>query len=1001
MNSLDIKTIVFINLVTDLICVFFIADLWTQSRRRYKGMLYFMADLILQTLAIGLIFLRGTIPDWTSMVLSNFFVTSGALIGYMGLQRLGGKPGKHFYNYILLGLSVCIQFYFAVINPNLDARNLNITIVLFIITFQCTWFVFRVSTGSRRRALTGTGLVFAAFSLISILRVFNVLTGESDVTDFFRSGSFDAFILISYQILLIILAYALSLAVNRMLLMEVSAQEEKFSKAFNSAPYAVILTRISDGKIIEVNEGFTELSGYQRDEVLNVSTLSLGLWYDSSDRIAAINTIREMREVRNQEFRFRKKNGEILTGLFSADVITLEDGPSLLSSIFDITSRKIIEEEQKQLLVKGERDRKALLSILEDFKKAQDSLSESEMRYRSLFESTNVGKSVTLPDGSINVNNAFCRMLGYSSQELKNKKWQELTPAEDVAYVSDILSLILNGQRNNARFEKRYIHKNGTHIWGDVSTVLLRDKEGNPGYFITTVVDITDKKKAETELSISERRYRSLFENMNSGFVLFQVVRDKEGDASDLIILAANRGFESTTGLDLKNAIGKKLKSILPGIEKDEADWIGTYSKVAQTGEPVQFEQNSALLGVSYSVSAFKADTDQCAVTFVDITARKQAEKALLDSEMRYRSILELAPVGISIHQKGKIVFTNPAGMRLVGAGSIEEVIGKDATIFIHPESIEASLNRYKRLMQGEKDIYPIEDRHIRIDGSIIDVEVVATSLIFNNEPAVQVIITDITEKKRIREELRRMNADLEDTVRKRTAQLEESNKELEAFSYSVSHDLRAPLRHINGYVDLLNDKFKNTLPEKAKHYLDVIAGSAKNMGILIDDLLQFSRESRKELRRENVDMNALVNEILLLQTNNVGKRKIEWTVAEIPAVNGDYSMLKLVWRNLMENAIKYTSTRNVATIEIGYSENDDEISYYIKDNGVGFDMKYAHKLFGVFQRLHSQAEFEGNGIGLANVKRIVSKHGGNVWAEAIPDKGATFIFSIPKHNKE
>ena len=1001
MNILDIKTIIFINLITDLICVFVITDLWIQSRRRYNGMLYFLADMVLQTMAIGLIFLRGIIPDWTSMVLSNFFVTGGALIGYMGLQRLVGKPGNQIVNYFIVGLSVFVQFYYAVVNPNLDARNLNITTVLLIITFQCTWFVFSLASGSKRKALAGTGLVFATFSLISILRVINILTSESEVNDFFRSGSFDAFILISYQILLIILAYALSLAVNRMLLMDVSAQEEKFYKAFHSAPYAVILTRISDGKIIEVNEGFTELSGYQRDEVLNISTLSLGLWYDSSDRIAAINAIREMNQVRNQEFRFRKKNGETLTGLFSADVITLEDGPALLSSILDISSRKTVEEEQKKLLAKGERDRKALLSILEDFKQAQDSLGESETRYRSLFEATNVGKSVTMPDGSINVNNAFCRMLGYTAEELQNKKWQELTPEEDVGYVTDILSLILKGQRNNARFEKRYVHKNGTFIWGDVSTVLLRDKGGNPGYFITTVVDITDKKKAETELSISEKRYRSLFENMNSGFVLFQVVRDEKGNASDLIILAANRGFESTTGLDLKNAIGEKLTSILPGIERDEADWIGTYSKVAKTGESVQFEQTSLLLGVSYSVSAFKAGTDQCAVTFVDITARKLAEKALFDSEVRYRNILEVAPVGIAIHQKGKVVFTNPAGLQLIGAVSNEEIIGKDITTFIHPDNIQESRNRIKRLISGEKDLYPVEDRYVRIDGSIIDVEVVATSLIFNNEPAVQVIITDITEKKRIREELRQMNADLEDTVRKRTAQLEESNKELEAFSYSVSHDLRAPLRHINGYVDLLNDKFKNALPDKAQHYLEVIAASAKNMGILIDDLLQFSRESRKELRREIVDMNALVNEILLLLRVDTENKIVEWTISELPPVSGDYAMLKLVWRNLIENAIKYSSTRNVAKIEIGYSEDADYISYHINDNGVGFDMNYASKLFGVFQRLHSQAEFEGTGIGLANVKRIVTKHGGKVWAEAIQNEGAKFYFSLPKFKKE
>ena len=241
----------------------------------------------------------------------------------------------------------------------------------------------------------------------------------------------------------------------------------------------------------------------------------------------------------------------------------------------------------------------------------------------------------------------------------------------------------------------------------------------------------------------------------------------------------------------------------------------------------------------------------------------------------------------------------------------------------------------------------------------------------------------------------------LETKIEKRTSQLTAANKELEAFSYSVSHDLRAPLRHINGYVDLLNQRYRDELPEKARHYLDTVSGASRQMGILIDELLQFSRTGRQELKKEEFDMNLLVKEVLEVLKPDTNDRNITWQFMDLPQVFGDYAMLKQVWANLLDNAIKYTRNQKSAEISVGYQEEAKETVFCVGDNGVGFDMKYAHKLFGVFQRLHSQAEFEGTGIGLANVQRIVSKHGGRAWAEAEAGKGATFYFSLPKNAEE
>lgn len=253
-----------------------------------------------------------------------------------------------------------------------------------------------------------------------------------------------------------------------------------------------------------------------------------------------------------------------------------------------------------------------------------------------------------------------------------------------------------------------------------------------------------------------------------------------------------------------------------------------------------------------------------------------------------------------------------------------------------------------------------------------------------------------LAERDRLRNKLITLNRELEVKVEQRTAALEASNKELEAFSYSVSHDLRAPLRHISGYVELLNNRFREALPEKAGHYLHEITDSSRQMGALIDDLLQFSRTGRQELRQEDMDMNTVVQEALLKLKPDTQDRNISWTVADLPRVFGDSSLLTQVWINLLDNAVKYTRYKGEAKVEVGCTRADDQFEFYVRDNGVGFDIRYAHKLFGVFQRLHSPAQFEGTGIGLANVQRIVHKHGGRVRAEGRPDEGATFYFTLP-----
>lgn len=381
-----------------------------------------------------------------------------------------------------------------------------------------------------------------------------------------------------------------------------------------------------------------------------------------------------------------------------------------------------------------------------------------------------------------------------------------------------------------------------------------------------------------------------------------------------------------------------------------------------------------------------------------DVTDRTKVERALRSSEERFSTAMRFSAIGMAlVAVDGRFLEVNHAFCRLIGY-SEEELRGKDFQSITHPDDLAVDVAYVGRMLRREIETYQMEKRYFSKDGRLLWV-LLSVSMVSGADgtPAYFISqIQDISDRKRAEREIQALAADLERRVQIRTYALEEANRELEAFCYSVSHDLRAPLRHISGYVEMLVDSVGEALSDEARQQMGVIRSSTRAMGVLIDELLAFSRMGRAELREEAVDLNRVVRAAIDSLELVTRGRSIDWVLEPLPMVRGDASMLQQVYVNLLSNAVKYTAPRHTARIEVGCNgAENNRVVLVVRDNGVGFDMRYADKLFGVFQRLHHREEFEGTGVGLANVRRIVHRHGGRVWAVAKLNEGAAFYLTL------
>jgi len=752
MISLDMRTVIFSYALTDIVCLFVIILLWLQNRGRFAGMVFWVYDFAFQLLALLLIVLRGSLPDWMSIVLANILVMIGATLGYMALVRFVGEKTTQVHNYILVALTGLVYAYFTFVEPSLAARELSTSAGLLVICFQCAWLMLYRVPPAVRPLTRWVGLVFGAYCLVSLIRIADYFIGHPIRTDFFRPSQFEALIMVVYQLLFIFLTYTLVLMLNMRLHMEMATQEEKYSKAFHSSPYSVILTRLADGKIIEANEGFFKMTGYEEADVRGATTLSLHFWPKEEDRASVVSDLTLHGRIREKELRFRKKSGEWITGLFSAELIAIDHERYILESINDITDRKKMETD----------------------------LRKSEIIVRTVLDNLPIGVAVNSVD-----------------------------PEVKFSYM-------------NENFIKFYR--------------TTREALTGPDGFWEAVYEDPQMRK--------EFRQRVLADCASG-----------KPERMNWTYIPINRRGQETTYINAHNIP-------IPG------------------------------------------ETLMVSVVW-DVTDEKKAQ-----------SVMEEA---------------------------LEEI-----------RSLNEALEQRVDLRTGE----------LR-----------ASQLALLN------VVDDLNESS--------------NRLTKTNQALETVNRELAAFSYSVSHDLRAPLRSIDGFSSALVEDCGDKLDDEGKNHLQRIRRATQTMGQLIDDMLNLSRVSQSEFSRQDVDLSGMVREIADAnqQKNPLGNLVID--IQDGVKVLADQRLMNIAMTNLIDNAFKFSGKNEHPHIKFGAEPQGGDTVIFIRDNGVGFDMAYAGRLFGAFQRLHRMDEFPGTGIGLATVQRIIHRHGGRIWAESEIGKGATFYFTL------
>lgn len=619
-----------------------------------------------------------------------------------------------------------------------------------------------------------------------------------------------------------------------------------------------------------------------------------------------------------------------------------------------------------------------------DNKVAEEKLIESEKKYRYLFQNNPMPMWIIDLNTFkfLDVNEMAILQYGYSRQEFLSMTAMNIRPEEDtVRFIESDHSF----KTNNANYNKgvwRHRKKDGTIISVEIIAheILF---EGAEARFVLAN-DVTDQKKAEEKIIASEKQFRNTLDNMLEGA---QII------GFDWRYIYINDSLAKHAKYKREEMIGFTVMEKFPGIE--ETDIFKVYKRCFEERISIHLENEFKFPdgSIGWFELSFQPIPQGIFILSIDITERKMAEEKLIKSEKIYKTIASSIPGSVICLLDREFRYLLIEGDMLENLGySKVKLLGNKAEDVLAPDVFAGVKKDLQNVLNGE-----IVTRETSRSGYDTISRFIPLKDDNNFVYAIMTVAIDVTELKNAQRDIIELNHSLEEKIIERTSQLKKTNEELEAFTYSVSHDLRAPLRAIIGFSAILQQDYIAKLDDEAKRLTTIIVNNTKKMGQLIDDLLTFSRMGRQEVVKTNIETNEMIKEIITeIDKRDVNAKKINWQIHDLPQVMGDLNIMRQVWINLISNAAKYSEKTSIQKIEIGSFKQDGEIVFFVKDNGVGFDEKYKNKLFRVFQRLHSADEFDGTGIGLAIVEKIISKHGGKVWAEGEKNKGACFYFSLP-----
>ena len=897
--------------------------------------------------------------------------------------------------------------------------------------------------------------------------------------------------------------------------------ETKYGALFASNPEPIIITRISDGRILEVNEAWERDCRYRREDVIGRTALNQNFWVDPQQRKHVVSCLQSAGRVSNYEVLFRRADGAVVEALLSAARIEVDGEACAIWSWRNMTEVRTAERRARQ----------------------------SESKFAALFATSPVGLVVTRPRDRrvVEVNDAALALIGVARDEAMGSLVADLGTILNRPEVEEARERALAGERGMS-LPLRFQRRDGKVVEAEMSGVVV-DLDSEP-HFVLSVLDMTEQRRVERERHEAERKFAELFENSPEPISLLRL--------RDEVRLAANSAWERVTGHSREQASSRPATAM--SMFREPKERAALIARVANEGRVSNYEirlvrADGAEFDALISGSRIEVDGEPCILwTWSDVTEQKEAQRALRESEARFRALTELSadwyweqdenlrfvwqrsesthpkdgrppnqigltrweahPESLSadawaahraqleahesfrnlefptrgadgvmrwVSVSGHPIFDDKGvfrGYRGVGrditerkrnesllmniargvsaevgdaffkslAGHLARELGADFA-FIgelagpdHKRMRTLALLAYGRMVpnpdydiagsiselplkrggtvvqsSGLRELLP-ENEHVRAheiqayvgtpllgaDGTVLGVLAVAhrkplergafwASMIeiFGARAAAEI------QRSRAEAQVREMNESLETIVRERTSQLEDANRELESYNFSISHDLRQPLSAIAGFADLLRDQATD-LDDAARDSVAEIESNALRMEQMIESLLRLSRAGRGALRKEPIEAKSLV-ESVVHDLSTANPLDAELVVGELPPTQADPALLRQVWTNLIGNALKYSRQNAAPKVEISGVRRNGVVEYAVRDNGVGFDMKHAERLFGAFQRLPTSRGFEGHGVGLAIVERIVRRHGGSIRAESIPGKGATFRFTLPQ----